>query len=264
MIPSLCWRGVLADYRAAITGSTEAPEDYHFGCLLSVMGAAIGRGARIFSGMDLYPNQYTLLIGPTGDRKTTAMRHALSTVKDEWVPQLSRLSTSEGLVARLMRQEETSLVVAQEELTLLLAVARREVSASVVPSLIELYDNPEKYEVPTRANPLVAIRPTFTLLSGTQPERFYDHLEPWMITSGFLNRYCYYIGEKKPPIVKTPKPRLGPIMGHMERLVEPRIAGKPVRDITMTSAADKQWEVFYLRHHSLPPANDTLDEMRRR
>src|SRR5690606_30282507 len=56
----------------------EASRGFHLACALTVAGSVVGRRIAVRYASDkVYPNQYTLLVGPTGSsRKGTAMKRA--------------------------------------------------------------------------------------------------------------------------------------------------------------------------------------------
>jgi hypothetical protein len=62
---------------------SEAPEDYRLWCGISAIGAALKRKVCVKRGfIDVYPNQYIVLVGPPGVGKGTAMNPAISLVKE--------------------------------------------------------------------------------------------------------------------------------------------------------------------------------------
>lgn len=62
---------------------SEAPEDYRLWCGISAIGAALKRKVCVKRGfIDIYPNQYIVLVGPPGVGKGTAMNPAIGIVKE--------------------------------------------------------------------------------------------------------------------------------------------------------------------------------------
>ncbi len=59
------------------TEHTEPPLIFHRWCMLSAVGALLGRQYRLpFGDFNIYPNQYIMLIGDPGTRKSTAIKLA--------------------------------------------------------------------------------------------------------------------------------------------------------------------------------------------
>ncbi len=80
-LPDECWVPPFDDYRASLKGNTAACNEYHFFALMNVIGAVLGRRAFVYQGKRLYPNQYTVLIGPTASFKSTANSRAVDLVE---------------------------------------------------------------------------------------------------------------------------------------------------------------------------------------
>jgi 5S rRNA maturation endonuclease (ribonuclease M5) len=83
VFPELAWRGIFETYRKAQEGTTEAPEQYHFGVFKTVAGIIVGRTAHVWGGRKLFPNFYSVLIGPTTkSRKSTSANRGTSLLSD--------------------------------------------------------------------------------------------------------------------------------------------------------------------------------------
>ena len=68
--------GFFRDY-LIYTQESEAPTQFHFGAMLTCVAAAFGRRPLIgWAAVPLYTNIYTLLVGPTGTKKSTALSKA--------------------------------------------------------------------------------------------------------------------------------------------------------------------------------------------
>ncbi|MGO9604419.1 MAG: hypothetical protein ACLQAT_13670, partial [Candidatus Binataceae bacterium] len=74
--PKAAWRGPFAEYREAMAHATEASDVFHFAAFWARGAVALGRTVHFPYGSTIYPNVYIVGFGPTGDRKTTAMRKA--------------------------------------------------------------------------------------------------------------------------------------------------------------------------------------------
>ncbi len=72
-IPDSVWRGLFAEYREVVGGTTEAPDIYHFGIFAAVLGATLGRRLWVYYGRETYPNFYICEVGTSAlTRKGTA------------------------------------------------------------------------------------------------------------------------------------------------------------------------------------------------
>jgi hypothetical protein len=72
--PELAWRGIFADYRDAMAGTTEACAAAHFGALWATVAATLGRSVHLYIGNNIYPNVFLIHHGESTDKKTTAHR----------------------------------------------------------------------------------------------------------------------------------------------------------------------------------------------
>lgn len=80
-LPKECWVQPWENYRRSLRQNTAACDEYHFFALMNVIGAVFGRRAYVYQSRRLYPNQYTVLIGPTASFKSTANSRAIELVE---------------------------------------------------------------------------------------------------------------------------------------------------------------------------------------
>lgn len=83
-LPKECWVEPWDTYRKALKKNTAACDEYHFFALMNIIGALLGRHAFVYQGKRVYPNQYTVLIGPTSSFKSTANSRAIDLVEDSY------------------------------------------------------------------------------------------------------------------------------------------------------------------------------------
>ena len=79
-LPEECWVPPWDVYRESLRKNTAACDEYHFFALMNIIGAVFGRRVYTYYGKRLFPNQYTVLIGPTGSFKSTANSRAIELV----------------------------------------------------------------------------------------------------------------------------------------------------------------------------------------
>ncbi|MDA2916956.1 hypothetical protein MYX64_08980 [Nitrospinae bacterium AH_259_B05_G02_I21] len=112
MLPQDGW---LADYMT-YTDNSEADPAYHFWTGAMCISATLGRKVYVRSGhTTIYPNHYILLVGPTGNRKSSAIRIGEDLLEEAGtvhiIPgELTRRDISAGL-----KDEGTGLFVATED-----------------------------------------------------------------------------------------------------------------------------------------------------
>ena len=113
VLPETAWTQWARLCREAVGASTEAPDEFHYLALLTVLGIAFGRNLVLYCGRPIYPNMYTVLVGPTGDRKSTAAQLAtelLMRVAPK-VLTLNGVGSQEGLMERRPRTSPTAIAL---------------------------------------------------------------------------------------------------------------------------------------------------------
>jgi hypothetical protein len=118
--------------------------------------------------------------------------------------------------------------------------------------LTETFDCPDTWERKFRKKPINVTAPTPTVLTGTTSDWFWKNARADDFHGGFLNRFLWMSGTKKPPI---PNPaevngeRIHDIKQHLATLEEKT----DERAAHWTTEASKLWEHFYIRTRSVQP-----------
>jgi hypothetical protein len=285
--PEAAWHGLFADYRHAM-GESEAPDAHHFGAALTLVGAALGRRVFVRYRKPAYPNLYGVLVGKTGmSRKTTSMRTALDDLLLAVEPEFRYISapgSAEGLMEQVATAGMTAaereqynahiddkplekdgpvpemplapvegrrLLFAPEEFALLLTKARQDGSSNLGPVITAIYDCPNRYDPPTRKRPIIALKPTVSILTATAPAWVEKYLGASELLSGFVNRFCFFGGSPRAPIPwpKEPdQPFLNTVREQLHRaLVE--WEGKE-HEFDLDEPASRLWALYYAAHYS--------------
>lgn len=262
-IPETCWRGLFAQYREIMQNQvTEAPDNFHFACLATIIGTLIGRRVSVWYARPLYPNFFTVLVGETEKtKKTTAMRfaleifYALKGFKGKAIP---GVSSAEGLLrclgAYIVEKEAErtgyDCILWLEELAALLRKGRQEAVLNLPPMITHLYDLPKEVELPTRKQPLRLLNPFLSILSGTTLEWLQSSIREEELLSGFANRFLYITGVPKPPIPLPRKPDLSPIIREISSIQPFWEAGA---SLSLSASAIAEWDAFYSRWRRWQP-----------
>ena len=231
VFPECAWRGVFDTYRQAQKGTTEAPDQYHFAVFKTVAGAIIGRSCWLWNGRHLYPNFYTVLIGPTKkSRKTTTKSRSekLLTDTDPLVIIQRGLATSEGLIGRLQypstdeleglseiekqramsvsNREGYRMVAFVNEFASLLKKAKKESSSGLIQTLTDAYDCGETLDNPTLTKPLTAKNPFVAFVGLSTREWLESNLDAGDIHGGYVNRHTFYLWTPTKPLYNPLEP----------------------------------------------------------
>lgn len=207
--PEDAWRGPFLDYRAAMDGTSEAPDTAHFAAFWATVAARLRRRVSFYMAFPHFANVFLVSYGTTGDSKTSAARQALRLLPpDGQVKVLRGIGSAEALGDWMAQPEgapPVSHLLFVEEISTLLTRGGWE-GSTVLSFLTETYDCPDVYEVPFRKNPVRVEEPTPTLLAGTTPEWFWKSMREIDIHGGFGNRLFFLTGRPKPPIPLPTKP----------------------------------------------------------
>ncbi len=243
--PELAWRGPFATYREAMRGATHAPEEALFAGLWAAGAACLGRRARFYLGMDVYPNVALAIFGETGDGKTTAARHGVDRLHalTETVGVLRGSGSGEGVVDWLRDPKESHLWFAEEYSEILIRAGWD--GATIKSVIVNLYDCPPEYELRFRKDktPVKVERPTLNLLVCTTPATFWKYLHDEDFDAGFGNRWLYVAGTKRPVIPRPVRPdgrfvsEVDGALGELARLRE--------TECRMDAEAARLWDEFY-------------------
>ena len=249
-LPESAWTEWARLYRTAVGACTEAADEFHYMALLTVLGTAFGRSVVIQCARPVYLNMYTVLVGPTGDRKSTAAQLALDLLARA-APQtllLNGIGSQEGLMERMAAdpssgQHRTLWFV--DEMASLLKKARRESSGSLIEFVTEIFHCPDFKTHFTRSKAIHLQLPTLSILAGSTPTWLEAALQQEDILGGFANRFVYVTGQLKPD---NPMPRR-PDSQALDELVAwiRRATQGPDREIGWSEGARELWSDFYLK-----------------
>ena len=214
-LPDDVWRGLFADYRDLVSGTTEAPDIYHFGIFAFVLGVTLARRIWLNYARPIYPNFYICEVGTSAlTRKGTAWGRGLDILRRLHVqppgqqpPTLTivpGVGSAEGLLDCL-EGDRRVLVVSEEEFRSLLTKAKQEALSNLIPKLTALFDCPDVETLITRKNTVIANEPFVAIVTGTTKEWLERSLLESDIHGGFANRFIYLIGEPKSPMAFPPK-----------------------------------------------------------
>lgn len=202
-------------------GITEPPVGFHRWGGVAILGAMLGRQIWFpFGHGKIYPNQYIMLMGPAGCRKSTAISIATKLLKQTGYARFAADRTSkerflidmrqyEGNTAEIEDLEALSLddpsecFVVAEEFTDFLGANNIE----FITMLTKLWDNQDEYKHPKINGMSVEVwKPTVNILSGNTAQNFSIAFPPEALGNGFLSRTILVHGELSGRKITFPKP----------------------------------------------------------
>lgn len=193
---SLVTEGFFADY-LEWTAEHESPGQYHFGSAITVVAAGLGRRPRIeWEARNLYPNLYTLLVGPSGARKGAAIDRALRLIVPAMgANQLPNEGTHQGFAAALRKRYEDTdtradgLIVAPEFGVLMSRDRNKE---DLVKWLTDWYDSPDRWERALRGEEDYELGNLYVGVLGGSTLDWLRDMPSDAITGGFMPRFILF------------------------------------------------------------------------
>lgn len=220
---------LLQAYMKLVEPCTESPSIYHWWSFLSTVGGLLGRKVWLPFGFDtIYPNLYTILHGPAGGRKSSAIKVAgklavlagfskyakEKSSKEQFLVDLSKGFTCSANPSDVTDLEEI-LSIAEEDLKTSEGIIAADelqdflgqADFGFMALLTKLWDNPPKYEHPKLTGKDVFVpKPTISLLGGTTPSTFGLIFPPEALGTGFLSRVIMIAGGGKRTSITLPPP----------------------------------------------------------
>lgn len=191
---------------------TESPLIFHRWSLLACVGAYLGRQYKLpFGDFNIYPNQYIMLIGDPGARKSTAIKLATRVIAAAGYDKFSAERTSkekflldlegaeeqiiEGLFEDVNLTEPKEVFITADEFNEFVGSSNLEF-LSLLGSLWDWdkVDAPFKQRLKTSKSVSI-YQPTISILGGNTHAGFQEAFPPQAIGQGFLSRLLLVYGE---------------------------------------------------------------------
>jgi Protein of unknown function (DUF3987) len=261
----------LFDKYFSYVDKTEPPLIFHRWCLLTSLGAYLGRQYKFqFGDFNIYPNMYVMLMGDPGTRKSTAVklsRRVLSqagydkfaaerTSKEKFLLDLEGVEGDDGLVKdtnSVMRNllgdsfegsDPKEVFVCADEFNEFVGSANLEF-LSLLGSLWDWDDDAAPFRQRLKTSRSVSIyQPTISILSGNTHAGFAEAFPPQAMGQGFLSRLLLIHGEssgKKIAFPERPSDELKAELAGMFSAIRHKVVGIA----TMTEQAKGMLTTIY-------------------
>ena len=209
-------------FEYAGVGRSESPAVFHRWAIIGCVGTMLGRQVRIpFGHGQIYPNQFIMLMGTPGTRKSTAINTAVKVLKSTGYTRFAGDKTSKEAFLRDMKQNDATDFLSDadlEEMTLdspaEVCIAADEFTDFVgqnnmdfLTMLTKLWDCPPDYKNPKMQGKNVAVhQPTVNILSGNTLQGFSLAFPAEALGNGFMSRLLFIHGEPTGKKVTFPQP----------------------------------------------------------
>jgi hypothetical protein len=250
--PEEAFTGLFKTYLDLVGPCTEAPACYHWVTFLTMTGLLLGRNVYIRSPFPLYPNFYSLLVGPTGlNRKSTSLtfgvREILHKIQNKIVYVPGALS-SEGIYQELSKRDRTQLLLYCDEMRSFLSVANRQGTSDIIPRLNTLYGCPDEDGLTRRQQSTIVKFPFVSLIAGTPKEWLTGAIGGGEIMGGFINRFMCVEGISNRDVPFPPQPDAATSRRFVDELNKrvDQCNNAPV-EMKWSAGAQTLYQVFLLR-----------------
>jgi len=221
-----------------LTKDTESPTIFHRWTCISIISALLGRQVWVpFGAFRIFPNQYIMLIGEAGSRKSVAIKYgkkllaragygtfaAEKTTKEKFLLDLEGLEETDGkeltndqVMQSLFNTDVNSMepkevYIVADEFNDFMRCGDMEFH-SMLGALWDYDDETGQYKQRLKNSKSIAIyQPTINLFGGNTHEGFAEMFPPQAIGQGFLSRMLLIFSEpsgrkiawpEKPPMAK--------------------------------------------------------------
>lgn len=214
------------EYLGKYVAVTESPVIYHRWCLISAVSALLGRNFYFpYGHFTIYPNQFCMLIGSPGARKSSAINIAKRLMRDAGFDKIAEGKTTKekflldlygaqddangmpatGLAGLLDGADDDTpheMYIAADEFTNFSGAGNYEFFSL----LGELWDCPQNLPVRTKNSKSFNIQqPVVNLLAGNTHAGFAAAFPPDIMGQGFLSRLILIYGEPSSTRITFPQ-----------------------------------------------------------
>jgi energy-coupling factor transporter ATP-binding protein EcfA2 len=258
-------------YLNEYVAGTESPTIYHRWCLISTVSALLGRNFHFpYGHFTIYPNQFCMLIGSPGARKSSAINIAKSLLRETGFDRIAEgKTTKEKFLLDLYGQEDDANGMPATGLASLLAGADDDTPHEMYIAadeftnfsgagnyeffslLGELWDCPDSLPVRTKNSKSFTIQqPVVNIIAGNTHAGFAAAFPPDIMGQGFLSRMILVFGEpssKRITFPTKPDDKLKQELAAHLRQIRLLIHGEAKLEPAATTAID----YLYQQHQDL-------------
>jgi hypothetical protein len=199
------------------TSDTESSDGFHLWSAVTIIGAATKRQVSLKLGQfTIFPNHYTIIVGPSGARKSAAVGIVEKLAQQSGIRKFSDKITGAALIKDLSEGMEKKVDVANGtvELTSPLLIYSSELGvfmgpdaygSGVIADLTDLYDCPAKWEKKTVSRGAESVMgPYVSMLAASTPQTIKDVIPAPSVGQGFTSRIIFVWGGRRRKRVPIP------------------------------------------------------------
>lgn len=255
---------IIHEYVSDCLENIESPAIYHIQSWFAYQAGVAGRRFRVESGSTncLYPNMFTLLVGPSGIGKSEAMKMLTSTVT-----KINRkLFTSEDFSAEALIDEFKECpqrMLVCEEFSPWMQSREGSYRFWAMKHFLKMhgcesYNSDHPYVMNFRKTSKIEIEePCFSILSACTTEQL-GSVNSQLLTDGTVGRFFYPIASEKYSSIPHTKRISQGVLDKVERFFR-AIHGTPIRTnvaMSMSAAANSLYMAAHERHERMMKRRD--------
>lgn len=254
------------------TRGTESPQPYHFWTAATILGAATARQVSFnFNYFTIYPNFYTILVGPSGVRKSVAAGIGVRLAETAGIKKFSDKITGAALLKDLAESTVKRIQGTTIQLCSPMLIYASELgvfmgpdaySSGVIADLTDLYDCPKKWEKKTISRGTEEIiGPYVSLFAATTPTSLKACIPPDAVGQGFTSRIIFVWADKRKQRVPLPEFSAGHKMLETSLVKDLQHIGSLRGEFEFTTAGLETYRNYYL---SRPDPEEEFEDERLR
>lgn len=190
-----------------LTKETEPPARFHLWTAITMIGAMLGRKCEVKLGPEIFfPNYYTVLIGPPGVRKGTAIKYGMDILNEvQNTTTAPDAVTKEQLIAEFEQAKDTTQIDGNMMVHCSLFVVAPELVVFVKENdherlgyLCQLFDGLNKFEYKTKTSGnQYIVNPGLWILGATTPNWIEIAMKQLGVGGGMTSRTIFVYASKK-------------------------------------------------------------------
>jgi hypothetical protein len=246
--------------------NSEAPKIYNRWVAISMIAAVLERKVFLTWDKRLYPNFYTVLVGPPGCRKGTAMGPGRAVLEEMNVKIAADATTKEKLASRLKEASDNfealdgqihtyaALSIFSEEFTVFLGYGNVE----LMQWMSDWYDCKPKWKYETKHQGVDEVDGVWVnLLGATTPELLQESMPRESFGGGLNSRIIYIFADRKEKLVIFPFEQEG--KSELREMIsrDLQIMRLTSGEFVPDESYLKRWKEWYPKQHN-PPQDDKM------
>jgi hypothetical protein len=236
----------------------ESPDSYFLFAMLGAAACAVNRRLKVNPEGEpsVFTNTYTILYGPSGSRKSTAIRHATWLLQKAVpaAPMFAKTFTCEALQDRMARESaargKTTGIIITDEISDLIGGAEYRLGNSRF--LTDIWDCPNVHPLETISRGYKEILNPYVSMLGASAPDWLEGIDPKTLAGGFLRRILL-INELAPKRMNPAPIRDMVVFEALARMFAERLGPHAFQGMGMVLHADAQkemdaWYAGYVQH----------------